>query len=462
MEQIISLEKAQKIERFQAEQIIATRLGALSFADLARKTLDGTFTVDKRSYKLASEKADSVHQVNESVDKKYELTSFDSHPIESLNKRKLVAKGVDFATLEPTATGLKKSILDATYSVRQVFKAADYHDYSTQQQGPEHKVIKTSLLIYSDKVKDAKTSLYRPNTKSGDPRIWFSGLSSFSAAGDKVALIIAGNQLLLINLSRHLLTDGCYELAQVSKLMSVQLSTADELLSRLKKIAADGLLKATRKGSTAVGMAIEDALGLPPNSSKQPDYNGIELKAGRGRGNRATLFAQVADWKVSPYKSSADILNAFGYQRGEHYKLYCTISSKKPNSQGLQFRFDEKNDQLIEFHNDVGDVACWPADLLRSRLLEKHKETFWIDAESIYIKDEEYFKLKSITHTKNPLINQLMPLLVDGTITMDHLIKRMGTNKSRVSEKGPLFKMDKKDLSLLFPEPITYELHSIE
>jgi hypothetical protein len=53
--------------------------------------------------------------------------------------------------------------------------------------------------------------------------------------------------------------------------------------------------------------------------------------------------------------------------------------------------------------------------------------------------------------------NQLMPLLRDGVITMDHLVKRRATY-GRVSEKGLLFKMNKKDLSLLFPEPLIYEL----
>ncbi|AQS35244.1 hypothetical protein Sps_00019 [Shewanella psychrophila] len=41
---------------------------------------------------------------------------------------------------------------------------------------------------------------------------------------------------------------------------------------------------------------------------------------------------------------------------------------------------------------------------------------------------------------------------------MDHLIKRTGGVKPKVAEKGPLFKINKRDLSLLFPEPVKYYL----
>ena len=58
------------------------------------------------------------------------------------------------------------------------------------------------------------------------------------------------------------------------------------------------------------------------------------------------------------------------------------------------------------------------------------------------------------------LVSQLLPMIQNGVITMDHLIKRKGGDKPTVSEKGPLFKINKKDLSFLFPEPKIYSLKS--
>ncbi len=374
------------------------------------------------------------------------------------NKRKLVAIGQDFATFEPTATGLKKSILDATQPVRTLFSEAGFHGYDSQGQGPDHKIIKKAIFISPDQIIETTVSLYRPNTKSGDPRMWFRGLGKFAEAGAQVSLSIAGDDLLLINLSNvDLHEDNSPVIAKLLELIPNDSSVAQELLEKLKVLARGEPLKATVEGSTAVGRAIETALGIDINSSKEPDYNGIELKSGRGGNNRTTLFAQVADWKQSPLDKSVKILDQFGYYRGDDFKLYCTISARKPNSQGLQFNYDEKADLLTETNTDFGDVAVWPGKLLRSRLLEKHKETFWIKAESIDIDGVEHFKLISVTHTKNPMSNQLMPLLRDGVITMDHLIKRRAKD-GRVSEKGPLFKMNKRDLSLLFPEPKQYHL----
>ncbi|WP_246129148.1 MvaI/BcnI family restriction endonuclease [Colwellia demingiae] len=439
-----AFQKKHDLKLHQAQLLIANEYNFGSWTELVKACDDhNIIKLSTSTKKELSEGMSNEDAINKAL-------------VVSVNKKLLVSKGIDFVIFEPTPTGLKKSILDATHPVRHLFRSAAFHDYDSQGQGPEHKVMKTALFIGNNECKNSLMSLYRPVTKQGDPRMWFRGLGDFAEAGDQVALIFADEQLVLVNLSTLQLAEGGNELTKLQELLPNDESVAIELLNKLRDIAKGGLIKATLKGSTAIGMAIEDALGVPPNSSKLPDYKGIELKSGRGNGSRTTLFAQVADWKISPLKSSAAILDAFGYQREVDFKLYCTISAKKPNSQGLQFTYDEKIDQLIEHHNKEGDVAFWPADLLRDRLLEKHKETFWIDAESIEIDGHEYFKLKSVTHTKNPMVSQLMPLLADGTITMDHLIKRKGGDKPKVSEKGPLFKMNKKDLALLFPTPVKH------
>ena len=120
---------------------------------------------------------------------------------------------------------------------------------------------------------------------------------------------------------------------------------------------------------TSVGRTLETALNIPINSSKQPDYKGIELKSYRskkGRSNRKNLFAQVPNWKLSKFKSSAEILDAFGYWREEDFKLYCTVSSLKPNSQGLKLRLDRDIEWLHENSDrkDIGDFVVWTLEKL--------------------------------------------------------------------------------------------------
>ncbi|QJY37912.1 MvaI/BcnI family restriction endonuclease [Vibrio europaeus] len=380
------------------------------------------------------------------------------------NKKQLTKLGVEYSIFEPTITGLKKFILDATQPVRTHFELENYHFYWEQGQGPEHKVKTEAFFLTDNETKKTTISLYRPKTKKGDPRMWFRGLPNFAEPGDQVAIIVQSGAPYLVNLSTTKLTESLSESTSAinhffSQLIAKKSSVAEELLTKLKHLAQKPF-KALRSGDTAIGFTLESMLGIEANSSKQPDYKGIELKAGRGGKNRTTLFAQVADWDISPCKKSAEILNKYGYERGEDFKLYCTLSTQKENSQGLSFIYDQTKDELQEWHYKSELVAVWPGTLLRKRLKEKHAETFWIQATSEMINGVEHFQLISITHTRSPIASQLMPLIQSGVITMDHLIKRNA--KGRVSEKGPLFKMNKSDLELLFPETVKYQLLNIE
>jgi MvaI/BcnI restriction endonuclease family len=168
----------------------------------------------------------------------------------------------------------------------------------------------------------------------------------------------------------------------------------------------------------------------------------------------------VPDWSLSKFKSSAEILNNFGYSRGTDYKLYCTVSTLVRNSQGLKLNMNTKINQLLENSDKtgIGDFVVWALETLHKRLLEKHSETFWIAADSLQIEGVEHFQYKKVEHTKKPMVSQFDILLEQGIITLDHLIKRTATGK--VVEKGPLFKIKPTGLGLLFPPSKTYNLVS--
>lgn len=203
-------------------------------------------------------------------------------------------------------------------------------------------------------------------------------------------------------------------------------------------------------------------MGIKINSSQNPDYKGIEIKSfrdyGKGKGNRVNLFASVADWDLSPFKSSRAILDQFGYMRGDVKKLYCTISTQNFNSQGLSFKLNEKDNWLVEFSNDnhIGDVAVWVLKRLHSNLIHKHRETFWVSARSKKYPSYEEFTYTNVLHTQRPIPAQFDLLLAQGNITMDHLIKM--NEKGKVVEKGPLFKIKRPALNILFPDIGIYTL----
>ena len=377
----------------------------------------------------------------------------------------LTENSVELCLIEPTETGLVKSIMDATGSVRNFLKSKKIHDFGLQNQGQESKVLIPSKLIDTDKNINSLASLYRPNTKNGDPRIWFKGLGNYSRANDILGIIEFEGTLYVLNITQidlekllnSTINNPLKEL--IEEINHISNEVADELLILLNKIASQGPVPAMLKADTAIGRTLETLLGIDINSSKKPDYKGIELKSYRDKkGNRKNLFAQVPDWSLSKFKSSAEILDNFGYSRGEDFKLYCTVSALVRNSQGLTLKLDSKINQLLENSDkaNIGDFIAWNLETLHNRLLEKHNETFWIAADSIIIGNKEHFQFKKVEHTRKPIVTQFDILLEQGIITLDHLIKRNSTGK--VIEKEPIFKIKPNALELLFPPSQSYSL----
>ncbi len=388
-------------------------------------------------------------------------------PHESSNLAALNAAGLTSTLLFVTATGLDKAILDATIPVRNMLRDAGIHDFIEQAKGPSNKVMKDAVILNDSGSIASSLSLYRPVTKDGDPRMWFYGLKDHARPDDVFAIFVIGNRVHAINLSRvHLRDEVASSVALrifFSPFWQDAEQVANELLVKLRGLAQGGPIRAVCDGDTAIGMSIEAALGIPPNSSRKPDYKGIELKSGRSaigtRGTRATLFASVPDWHLSNCKSSGEILKKFGYPRGTDFKLYCTVSTIRPNSQLLQFRIEDVARFLHEeaMKSSTVPVAVWTLPQLEARLAEKHRETFWIKATSEKRSGEEWFHLKSVLHTRNPNIPQFERLLAEGTITMDHLIKR--TSSGGAAEKGPLFKIQRHRIPELFlGKPLIHSL----
>ena len=371
---------------------------------------------------------------------------------ESANLAALNQAGCNSVLLFVTATGLQKSILDATEPMRKFFREARIHDYTLQGQGQDSKVSLTAFMLTESGPMPMKASLYRPTTKQGDPRIWFGGFGRYVRPDDVCSIFVHDDTMHILNLTQGTLAarinDGSGEadIRFLEALGAQSGAVALELLARLRDVASRGPLMADCVGDTAIGRSIETALGIPINSDRWPDFKGIEIKSGRtpslrAQANRATLFACVPDWTLSSLKSSAEILDRFGYNRDGAFKLYCTVSARGPNSQGLQLNVDEAIERLREFHaeNPVEDVCIWRLQRLHEYLSKKHHETFWVKADADRRGGKEWFTLRAVVHTTRPSIAQFDRMLTDGTVTLDHLIKRQASGGAR--EKGPLFKI---------------------
>jgi hypothetical protein len=197
--------------------------------------------------------------------------------LEKLKLELLTENSVEITLIEPTATGLGKSIMDATGPVRTYLKSKLIHDFELQQQGPDHKIMVESYFIKEGTLVDSTASLYRPQTKKGDPRIWFKGLTNYCKANDILAIIEFQKKLYVLNISAinikallesHLL-NPLKEL--VTEISGISYGIANELLALLRTIAAMGPVPASLNADTAVGRTLEKLLNIDINSSKKPD-----------------------------------------------------------------------------------------------------------------------------------------------------------------------------------------------
>lgn len=380
--------------------------------------------------------------------------------------------GVSAAYFVPTEIGLRKSIYDATQNIRDYLLRNGLHDYSNQ---PQKQYVREKIgLIQAKDIVYTTISLYRPETKKGDPRLNIYGLPKYAKAGNLIAII--GNSeigMFAANMSIPEVRDSLGIQSSplneiVRKLASGESNpNAVRLRELLEAIAARGFLPTLKAGDTGVGYTLETLLGIASNSSRKPDFHGIEIKSGRAStSNRSTLFSQVPDWSKSSVSSYKDLIQKYGYMDRLHNRqaLQVTISSQPYRVRDsecelfLEVTEAETKLEMLEQNNaPKKSVLLWEMDKLTGRLVEKHPETFWVEATVQPIMGVEHFHYIKAVHTRKPFTENFPALLESGVVTFD-LTGHVGLSTGKSRDHGVLFKIHKRNFSSLFPPPKVYEL----
>lgn len=372
--------------------------------------------------------------------------------------------------------------MDATLETRKFLKTSGIHDFEEQKKGQDHKQIISTTLVAGDRIEETKTSLYRPETKNGDPRICVYNLKRHTNAGDLLALTKSPTGLTIINcsktnLDRLLSLQTQQSIDNSDKIQETRSNYLDtiknrqliipellhsgeflELLSKLKEISKQGFIESMRPGDTGVGFTLETLLGIQANSSQSPDYKGIEIKSSRQRTEKAgqtTVFSQVPDWSISTLKGSKYLLNKHGRynEKKKRRQLFHEISATTYNSYGLKLEIDHAHGLLhqVFISGDTKETdVSWAISKLKERLLEKHKETAWVSAKTKNTGSREEFWYNRLKHTAKVDAEALPTLLEAGAITVHYLIKETPTGGAK--DQGYLFKTSHKNLDLLFSE----------
>ena len=387
----------------------------------------------------------------------------------------LAEHGIEAGYIVPTHTAIAKSIMDAHRSLRAFFSHHDLHDFEIQGKGPSNKVQLEAHILTHGGWKQSVVSLYRPETKSGDPRIWFAGLAKYADPNNLLVLLVRDREIFLINASH----DDIWKTISVAGSpfhelileMAKTKSQAEQLLiERLRAISSLGFVASTTNADSGVGDTLESLLEIERNSSKGPDFMGIEIKASRitsgsdKQSSKNTLFSQSPDWGISRLKNSRELVDSHGYLAdGSALKSLQVTVTNLPNSQGLFLALNESGltvDNLYREIDQVNQVVTWELKKLEERLASKHGATFWVKARSRREAGGEMFQFVRAEITSAPLVGNFAPLISAGKITMDYTISEK-LNKSggtRMRDHGYLWRVRPADLKLLFPNPRTLDL----
>ncbi len=95
--------------------------------------------------------------------------------------------------------------MDAHEGIRDWLRDTGLHDFEAQPKGPENKVVVRTDVVFPTSRVEVGMSLYRPNTKGGDPRMW-PGLLRASGVqpGNLLALVkIQHDRVAIINMSNR-------------------------------------------------------------------------------------------------------------------------------------------------------------------------------------------------------------------------------------------------------------------
>lgn len=122
---------------------------------------------------------------------------------ESDKKKILEDFSVTHELLFLTSTGLSKSILDATAPIVKLLKDNQVHDFDSQEQGTNHKVMLPCIILSNGLREETKISLYCASAR-GDKRFWPGRFRDFAEAEQVFALFVENNNVVLLNLSDDL------------------------------------------------------------------------------------------------------------------------------------------------------------------------------------------------------------------------------------------------------------------
>ena len=233
----------------------------------------------------------------------------------------------------------------------------------------------------------------------------------------------------------------------------------DAFLFGLSQVAKRGPIPAVGSGPNSVGKTLQYALGISHSKFNKNNYCGFTFTATKralGGRARSNLFSRAPNWGYSEIKSRKEFFETVSSNSNVHEgKLYCTVDALKPNAYGLildiledkysfqAFRTGESTKIITELltfpDHSVRSLVSWPLSDILHLLQAKANNFALVQAHQLNDNEQSLFQFRNVEICSNLVIDEFSTILLDGGITLDHLLS-INANGS-VLEKGPMFKI---------------------
>lgn len=228
-----------------------------------------------------------------------------------------------------------------------------------------------------------------------------------------------------------------------STLMPIEILSA-----KLKQLWRVGPLPVNGNGTGRYGLTLEQRLGIKPNSSKAPDFMGIELKTKYGA-TLQTLFSRIPTRWLDT-SGPQDLVHKHGKDDPSKGRrtLYTSFNSKGDT---LGFSLHADQQRIYVKHGNI-DVLEYDVEVLERALLTKLSEAAYI---SVIRHGGAQCQFKTMMHCKHPSVLKFLQLIADGDVYLDFTLSLKG---EKLRDHGYLWRINPSALTKLYLSTATIDL----
>ena len=242
---------------------------------------------------------------------------------------------------------------------------------------------------------------------------------------------------------------------------------SEKIKQEFKRIQSLGFLKSNRTNNTGIGKTFEDYLGVRENNSKDPDFEGFEVKSQREKAFYITLFTKNPTHPKGANRYLKDTFGKPDAQFPDLKVLHISIFGDRFNGyNGGQFGFkmlvkEDEQKLCLEIKDlttgaMIDNEIYWDFDKIQGKKL---KNTFIVWADTKRENGEEYFHFTRANIYYNFSFNKLVKGIKEGYVMFDIRIGsyKTGSKRGKPHDHGSGFRVKRDFLKELFEYYIEVE-----